>query len=275
MNQPKANPVPYFFYSDKCGHCKKLSAFIRQNPQFAESIRWIQIENNKNLPPNLESVPSILFNGRMFKGEEAFAWVQQQYVYMNKMAQQAQAQQAQAQAQQVQTGQMGQGQMGGQMGQGQRGQGQVQVQVQGQMGQGQMGQGPQQAHNVGSVIKNMNAQGQAQQDDLAGPQPLCVGDECGVFISSIDEKSFSPFAADNDNKSLVGIYSSLSDPEVAMQGQVGQAGPQTKKGMDNDKAFQQRNQERMDFDSQGQMGTMGRVQNQGQGQSQGQMGQRR
>jgi hypothetical protein len=94
MSQPQP---PYFFYSDNCQYSKKLSAYIRQYPELANAIKWVSYETRK-FPPEIQSTPAIMYQGQIYKGVEAFGFMQKQvemFEYQIKMAEEARMQQQQ------------------------------------------------------------------------------------------------------------------------------------------------------------------------------------
>jgi hypothetical protein len=75
MNAPPSRP-PYLFYSPRCSHCQQLIEMIKKNQSLAKKIEPINVHIAKNLPPQLDAVPAILFGGQLLVGPDTFKWVQ-------------------------------------------------------------------------------------------------------------------------------------------------------------------------------------------------------
>ncbi len=94
-NQAPRNQQPVLFYSPKCEYSKKIIDYIGQNKNMASAIMYVNINEVplSKLPPTLKSTPSILHLNNMFKGEDAFKWVQEQLRNSVRQTQQQQQQQ--------------------------------------------------------------------------------------------------------------------------------------------------------------------------------------
>jgi hypothetical protein len=86
--QQQQSQPPYLFYSEKCEHSQRIFKLIRDNPALVNGVKPISIEKAASLPPNLTSVPAILYNGKLFTGNDAFGWVQFQNKQMGGGARQ-------------------------------------------------------------------------------------------------------------------------------------------------------------------------------------------
>ena len=67
---------PYLFFSPKCPHCQQLIEMIKRTQSLVRSIEPINVHTAKSLPPQLDGVPAILFNGQLLVGPDTFRWVQ-------------------------------------------------------------------------------------------------------------------------------------------------------------------------------------------------------
>lgn len=76
MMQTQPTRPPYLFFSPKCPHCQQLIEMIKRNQSLAKRIEPINIHTAKNLPPQLDGVPAILFGGQLLVGPDTFKWVQ-------------------------------------------------------------------------------------------------------------------------------------------------------------------------------------------------------
>lgn len=66
-------------YSDKCGHCKEVIAYINSNPQLTQIVRYHNV-NTLGLPPQYQKqitrVPTLLSkNGKILVGKEIKQWL--------------------------------------------------------------------------------------------------------------------------------------------------------------------------------------------------------
>jgi hypothetical protein len=200
---------PVYFYSDKCDFCRNLNSMLQQNPAIYGSMTLHNIDVNRNIPKGVKTVPTILFGDRIFSGNNAFAWVNEQIKHFN--------------AQQGQQGQQGQrGPQGGQRGpQGPQGQRAYQ-EPQGQQ-QAQMDQRAQQMRNAQQVQStqrgqqtHMTPQG-VHQGAQQGPQveleEYC--DEngiCGADLTLFNGQTFNGSENGSENvKSKIGSYMSIND----------------------------------------------------------------
>lgn len=77
QQQQPPQQKPFLFYGDET-HSKNLIALIRTSKILTSGIIPVSVEDADNLPENLKSVPTILVNGTMFTGNDAFGWVQMQ-----------------------------------------------------------------------------------------------------------------------------------------------------------------------------------------------------
>jgi hypothetical protein len=92
QQQQQQSSIPILFFSKKDEPSRRLIDNIRQNEKMMNSFRYVDILEipRDKLPPNLESVPTIVHLGTMFKGESAFKWVNEQLKSFNQRLQQQQ-----------------------------------------------------------------------------------------------------------------------------------------------------------------------------------------
>jgi hypothetical protein len=75
------NRKPTLFYSKKCPHCAEVLNKIRMAPPtFGSSFEYILIDGNRNLPPFLKEVPTLLVpsHPQPLTGESVFMWIDTQ-----------------------------------------------------------------------------------------------------------------------------------------------------------------------------------------------------
>jgi hypothetical protein len=75
------NRKPTLFYSKKCPHCAEVLNKIRMAPSaFGSSFEYILIDGNRNLPPFLKEVPTLLVpsHPQPLTGESVFMWLDTQ-----------------------------------------------------------------------------------------------------------------------------------------------------------------------------------------------------
>ena len=68
------------FYSNRCNHCRTLINQLNKS-DLKNQFNFFCIDNNyKNIPPNINSVPSILFkeNNNVLVGKGVFHWLDEQ-----------------------------------------------------------------------------------------------------------------------------------------------------------------------------------------------------
>lgn len=199
---------PVYFYSVKSEPCAALTNFINTNRQFASGINFVEIEKvpRQYRPTELKSVPSILFNGKLFTGQQAFDWVK---MHLEQGPQ----------------GPQGPG-MG--MGQGPMNQGPMSPQQMNQGPQGpQMGQGPQRPQPTGPQF-NVRNEGEPEYYE-------CNSGMCDLSIFTGDkfggqEQSITGI------KSMPGEFSSIQEIESGSSmrpQQTGQMGQMTTEGRQN------------------------------------------
>ena len=70
QNQQQSQP-PYLFYSENCEHSQRIIKLIRENPALVNGVKPISIEKAASLPPNLTSVPAIMYGDKLFTGNDA------------------------------------------------------------------------------------------------------------------------------------------------------------------------------------------------------------
>ena len=66
-------------YSDKCGHCKEVIAYVNSNPQLTQIVRYHNV-NTLGLPQQYQKqitrVPTLLSkNGKILVGKEIKQWL--------------------------------------------------------------------------------------------------------------------------------------------------------------------------------------------------------
>ena len=71
------NSKPPLYYSKRCPHCAEVLNKIRSaHPSVGEGIEFVLVDGNRNLPPFLREVPTVLVRGRPpMTGEAVFMWV--------------------------------------------------------------------------------------------------------------------------------------------------------------------------------------------------------
>jgi len=74
MNQ---SSKPTLFYSKRCPHCAEVLNKIRSaHPSVGDGIEFVLVDGNRNLPPFLREVPTVIVRGRPpMTGESVFMWV--------------------------------------------------------------------------------------------------------------------------------------------------------------------------------------------------------
>jgi len=99
-----AQQPPFLFYSDMCEPSANLISQMKPYPQLMNGINFICTDKGQDgrrvkCPPNVKSTPSILVNGQVYKGKNAFDWIagtiQQIMIEQQEKQQQFQLQQKQ------------------------------------------------------------------------------------------------------------------------------------------------------------------------------------
>ena len=78
---------PIIFYSKKCPHCAEVLNKIRMAPPtFSSSFEFILIDGNRNLPPFLKEVPTLVVpsHPQPLTGESVFMWIDTQTRMLNQ-----------------------------------------------------------------------------------------------------------------------------------------------------------------------------------------------
>ncbi len=153
---------PIYFYSDKDKFCLGIIDLLKQNPYLSGSLTWHNISVNKNIPASVKTVPTILHNGRIYNGVNAFTWINDQIKHIND------------QQQNHQRGAVPGGQQGGQQG------------ISGQYGARgpQMPQMPQMPPQVPQAPVNP---GDIMNQAMGGIEGHCIGGMCeGVDLEDFE-----------------------------------------------------------------------------------------
>lgn len=206
---------PIYYYSEKQDFCRKLNQLLGQNPQIAGSLTLHDILKNKNIPPEVKSVPTIVHAGKIYSGVNAFGWINEQINYINE-------QQKHYQQSMIQQQQMAKPPVNQQVMQQQQQQQQQRQQAMQQASQMQGPQGPQ-----GPVQKPRNPQlATMEQPIIINGKELeenCADGMCGTSLdlyNMTDDKG-NPFNGMCDMtgcvKSKPGEFTSINEEFVSPQ----------------------------------------------------------
>lgn len=68
--------INIFFYSSNCKYCYNLMKILK-NINLLKNFKLIKTDNNKNLPPQIKVVPTLIIAGysKLLECEDAFKWV--------------------------------------------------------------------------------------------------------------------------------------------------------------------------------------------------------
>jgi hypothetical protein len=227
MQQQQA---PILFYGKDCENSRNIIGLIKQYP-FLNLIRPVCVDDTDNLPQNLEYTPTILAQGKMFAGSEAFGFVQmyiKRFLQSQQQAQQQQAQQAQQQQQQQQTQQRSAQQQGSaqQMQQGQGGQ------YQPRPGQGNPpmrdNKLPSEQTTAANAMQRSAAQGAAAAAGIQQQQPEELdgfslmsgsGSLAGVSLTSFNGEAGDKFDGSTSDTSSTN-YMAITDFEKSSAGSI-------------------------------------------------------